>query len=145
MQQLRQRIDRLERELTPRRIAATGESATTDGLEPDSERALERALVRERSLLLSSGAVEIEPNFAYSSLDLGGGNLKRDAYGPGLALRIGLPGRFQLEAGVPYVWERRETAGVTSRADGVGDPYLALSKQLWAEQGAQPSVIGTLG
>lgn len=145
VQQLKQRIERLERELTPRRVAATDEGAMADGPEPDSERALERALVRERSLLLSAGRFEIEPNFAYSRLDLDGGNFKRDAYGPGLALRIGLPWRLQLDAGVPYVWERRETAGVTNRADGVGDPYLALSKQLLLEQGARPSVIGTLG
>ncbi len=145
VRQLKLRIDRLERELTPRRTAAADDSAEVEALEPDSDRALERALVRERGLLLSAGSFEIEPNVVYSRIDLNGGSLKRDAYGPAIGFRIGLPARFQFEAGVPYVWERRETAGVETRADGTGDAYVALSKQLLLEKGALPSVIATLG
>ncbi len=145
VRQLKQRIDSLERELTPRRVAQSTGAPAADAAGPDSDRALERALVRERGLLLSAGAFEIEPNFVYSRLELSGGSFKRDAFGPGLAFRVGLPARFQFEAGVPYVWERRETAGTETRADGIGDAYVALSKQLLLERGALPSVIGTLG
>lgn len=146
VRQLRERIAALERELTPRRVpAATAANAAIpddDDDDADSNRALERALVRERGLLLSAGTIEIEPNFIYSQLSIDG--LRRDAYGPGLAIRAGLPARWQLEAGVPYVWERREFGGVVSRANGEGDAYVALSKQLLGERAFVPSLIGTL-
>lgn len=142
IRQLRQRIDTLERELTPRRIPASTPSPLSEDEDSDSNRALERALVRERGVLLSPRTVEIEPNFVYSQLSIDG--LRRDAYGPGLALRVGLPARWQLEAGIPYVWERRESGGVASRARGEGDAYVALSKQLLTERARVPSLIGTL-
>ncbi len=145
VRQLRQRIAALERELTPRQIVPANAAATAptpDDDDADSNRALERALVRERGLLLSAGTLEIEPNFIYSQLDVSG--LRRDAYGPGIAIRAGLPARWQLEAGVPYVWERRESGGAVNRASGEGDAYLALSKQLLSERAYLPSLIGTL-
>lgn len=142
IRQLRQRIDTLERELTPRRVAASTASPLPEDEDGDSNRALERALVRERGLLLSPRTVEIEPNFGYSQLNIDG--LRRDAYGPGLALRVGLPARWQFEAGMPYVWERRETAGTVNRASGEGDAYVALSKQLLTERARLPGLIGTL-
>lgn len=145
VQLLKERIRSLERQLTPLRIATNDPDLPMIDAESDSDRALERALVRERGLLLSAGIFEIEPNFVYSHIDRHSTNFKRDAFGPGLSLRIGLPGRFQLEVGVPYVWERREIAGVSTRADGIGDAYLALSTQLMAERAALPGVIGTLG
>lgn len=144
VRQLRQRIDTLERELTPRRVPAAARAAAPEGDDEDgdSNRALERALVRERGLLLSARTVEVEPNFVYSQLAING--LRRDAYGPGLAIRAGLPARWQLEAGIPYVWERRESGGTVSRANGEGDAYVAASRQLLTERGSLPSLIGTL-
>ncbi|MCM0044108.1 MAG: hypothetical protein NBV65_05690 [Burkholderiaceae bacterium] len=142
VRQLRQRIDTLERELTPRRVPAPTRTAAPEDEDGDSNRALERALVRERGLLLSARTVEVEPNFVYSHLAIDG--LRRDAYGPGLAIRAGLPARWQLEAGVPYVWERRESGGTVSRAHGEGDAYVAASRQLLTERGSLPSLIGTL-
>ncbi len=142
VRQLRQRIDTLERELTPRRVPAHTRTAAPEDEDGDSNRALERALVRERGLLLSARTVEVEPNFVYSHLAIDG--LRRDAYGPGLAIRAGLPARWQLEAGIPYVWERRESGGTVSRAHGEGDAYVAASRQLLTERGSLPSLIGTL-
>src|SRR5439155_175072 len=108
-QQLRQRVEILEREVTPRRIAqarpapVAADAGAED--EEDSNRALERALVRERGLLLSPGVYEIEPNFVYSHTNIASAAFLRDSYGPGLALRAGLPWRSQLELTVPYVFE----------------------------------------
>jgi hypothetical protein len=113
-----------------------------DGLREDSNRALERALVRERGLLLSSGVYEIEPNFIYSHAS--SGTLRRDSYGPGIALRAGLPWGSQLDASLPYVVERRQTGAATTNSSGVGDFSIGLSHQLLTEQGARPSLIGSL-
>lgn len=145
VQRLRERIARLEPGSSPQRFDPGAEPAADDELDPDSERALERALVRERGLLLSPRRVEIEPNFAYSYFDTQGGSLKRQAYGPGLSLRLGLPARFQFEAGIPYVWERRDSAGTKTRASGTGDGYVALSRQLLLEGRGRPGVIASLG
>ena len=83
-----QRIELLERELTPARVGTdtTANKAPQDA-SPDSNRALERALVRERAVLLSSGSAEIEPNFVASHSSGDGGyrrteSRRRSARGP---------------------------------------------------------------
>ena len=91
-----ERIRLLERALTPARIETESivKTAPQDA-EADSNRALERALVRERAVLLSSGAVEVEPNLvvSHSSGDAG---FRRTSLSPGLTLRAGLPGKSQV-------------------------------------------------
>lgn len=118
--------------------------ATADAGEGDH--ALERALVRQGGLLLPKGAVEIEPNFAYSHTSTESNHFRRDAYGPGLAARWGLPYESQLDISSSYVIERRrsDTAG-SSRSDGIGDVSLGLSHQFFEETDSTPAFIGFVG
>lgn len=145
IRQLRQRIEVLEREATPRRIAQQRIApAMPEDEQADSNRALERALVRERGLLLSPATFEVEPNFIYSHSDYGSGGFRRDSYGPGLTLRAGLPRHSQIEMTLPYVVERLRNDSTSSRSHGRGDLVLGLSHQLLIERGRLPSVIGAL-
>ena len=145
-EQLRQRVEILEREVTPRRIAQARPApvAADADDEEDSNRALERALVRERGLLLSPGVHEIEPNFVYSHTNIASAAFRRDSFGPGLALRAGLPWRSQLELAVPYVFEQRRSGTVETNASGFGDWSVGLSHQLLSERSSVPGLIGTI-
>ena len=145
-----ERIRLLERALTPARVEQEGVAATAaaasapQDAETDSNRALERALVRERAALLSSGTVEVEPNFVLShSSDEGG--FRRTSLGPGVTVRAGLPGRSQVEATLPYVVEKITSSGQTTHSDGRGDLSLTASHQLMTETGDLPSLVGSLG
>lgn len=140
-QRLRERIEMLEREVTPRRIKQSTRPLVIED-QGDSNRALERALVREGGLLLSAGRFEAEANFVYSHRNDALSGVRRSAFGPGLSLRAGLPWRSQLELAVPYVFERRRDNGISTRSDGWGDLSLGLSHQILREQGARPSLIG---
>jgi hypothetical protein len=147
-QQLRQRVEILEREVTPRRIGQTRPApvaavAGADDAE-DSNRALERALVRERGLLLSSGVYEIEPNFIYSHISNDSAAFRRDSFGPGLTLRAGLPWRSQLELALPYVFEQRRSGIVSTNASGFGDWSIGVSHQLLSERPFVPGLIGAI-
>jgi hypothetical protein len=139
-----QRIEMLERALTPPRVATGAGAATApEDAAADSNRALERALVREGALLLSSGTVEVEPNFVISHSS-GDGGFRRNSFGPGLTLRAGLPGRSQVEASLPYVFERIRNGNQSTHSDGVGDVSLAASHQFMAETENLPSLVGSL-
>jgi hypothetical protein len=143
--ELRERIRVLEREVTPVRVEhARAARSAADEIDEDSNRALERALVRERGLLLSPGAVELEPNFVYSHQNDGALGFRRDSFGPGLALRVGLPGRSQLELGLPYVVERRRDRTDTTRAEGIGDFNIGIAHQIVAESPSMPGLIGAI-
>jgi hypothetical protein len=110
-----------------------------------SDRSLERALVREGAVLVPFGAFEVEPNFSYSRIDREGTAFRRQAYGPGVALRLGLPWLSQLDLSVPYVVEDRRTILGSSSANGIGDISFALSHQLLAETPDLPNVVASLG
>lgn len=142
-----QRIELLERELTPARVGP-GTSTRTSSTAPqdaadDSNRALERALVREGALLLSSGTAEVEPNFV-ASHSSGEGGFHRTSFGPGVTVRVGLPGKSQVEASLPYVFERIKNDGQSLHNDGIGDLSVAASHQFLAETGKLPSLVGSL-
>lgn len=143
--QLRQRIEVLEREVTPRRVkqARTSPAVAEDDA-ADSNRALERALVREGSLLLSPGVYEVEPNFVYSYSDSDSAAFRRDSFGPALAFRAGLPWRSQFEINVPYVVERRRSGAVETHSQGRGDLTLGISHQFLTERASSPGLIGAL-
>lgn len=149
-QQLRQRVESLEREVTPRRIGlsrAAPAAASVDAeanAEEDSNRALERALVRERGLLLSPGKFEIDPNFSYSHATNDTSSFRRDAVSPGLILRAGLPWRSQLELALPYIYEYRRNGALSSSASGFSDWSAGISHQLLSERAYVPSLLGTL-
>lgn len=144
---LRERVEMLERELTPRRIAPVrAEPAAPEDAGEDVNRALERALVRENGLLLSPGTFELEPNLVYSHIEDGSSDFRRDSFGPGLVFRMGLPARLQFDAALPYVFERRRDGAASTRsADGIGDLSVGLSRQFLAEGPAPLSLTGRLG
>ena len=108
----------------------------------DINRALERALVREGGLLLSSGTAEIEANFQYSHQSIDTIAFRRDAFGPAFDSRVGLPWKSQFEVQVPYVVEYRRTAAGSHNSNGVGDISLSLSHQLVAGREGAPGLIG---
>lgn len=142
---VQRQISNLEKELGPMKIDRRGvRAAATDEMIEDGNRALERALVSERSLLLSAGASEVELNFAYSHRNDHSANIRRDAYGPGIALKVGLPGQTQVEIAAPYVFERQRTASVSRSADGIGDVSIGISRQLISPTASLPGVIGSL-
>lgn len=142
---LRSRITVLERELTPGRIEhARRGRFSIDEDEGDSNRALERALVREGGLLLSPGTLELEANFAYSYRNDNYSQTRRHALGPALAFRAGLPWHSQIEASVPYVYERRRDRTVPNNSNGLGDFSLTLSHQLMNEGPSAPALIGSI-
>ena len=112
-------------------------------------RALERALVREGGLVLPPKVIEVEPRLEYSYRGIQGLNLvtingvaqvaqqdlRSDKFETSVAVRGGLPGKFQAEVRVPYVWidQNRATSTVLSeseRVSGWGDVELSLTKQL---------------
>lgn len=145
IQQLRQRIQVLEREVTPHRIrlGRTASDVPEDDQE-DSNRAMERALVRERGLLLSPGTYEIEPNFVYSYIDSDSTDFRRHSFGPALSVRVGLPWHLQFDVVLPYVAERIRSGGEETRSHGRGDLVLGISHQFLTEQASRPSLIGAL-
>jgi hypothetical protein len=143
IRELRERIWALERQATPVRIEQAHAAGDAAGeTDEDSNRALERALVREGGLLLSSGAVELEPSFVYSHRNDAG--FRRDSYGPGLALRAGLPRRSQLELALPYVVEHRSDGNDSTRAQGIGDFDIGVAHQFVNESRATPGLIGAI-
>ena len=142
---LRSRIKVLERELTPGKIEnARRGRFSIDQDQGDSNRALERALVREGGLVLSPGTLELEPNFAYSYRNDNFSQTRRHSLGPALAFRAGLPWRSQLEATLPYVFERRRDSMEPNNSDGIGDLTLGLSHQIMDEGPSAPALIGSI-
>jgi hypothetical protein len=61
-----------------------------------------------------------------------------------VTVRVGLPGQWQVEGTVPYVFETIRSGSQSTHADGVGDLSVAASHQFIAESDRLPSVIGSL-
>jgi hypothetical protein len=142
---LRERIRSLERSsLAPQPAQPQSVLLSPDDNE-FGNRALERALVRESSVLLPQSRVEVEPNFVISQATDSATGFQRQAYGPAFTVRAGLPWRTQVEVTAPYVFERRRSAGTVTESDGTGDFSVSLSHQLFGERGYRPSLVGTLG
>jgi hypothetical protein len=131
------------------------------GAADEGARALERALVREGGLVLPRKVIEVEPRFEYLYRGVQGLNvvtvnglpqaapqdLRSDKVEASVAIRAGLPGSFQVEARLPYVWvdQNRATSGVLSeseRASGWGDIELGVTKQLATAR--RGGVLGSL-
>ena len=127
-------------------VAPAAEVADADAaILDDVNRALERALVRQGGLLLMPGTVEAELNFVYSHVSRDSTGFRRDAYGPGLAVRVGLPFDSQISVAVPYVFENRRTPSGSSSGDGVGDVFVSLAHQFVMESGWWPNVFASVG
>ena len=90
-------------------------------------------------MTLAPKTFELEPNFVYSHTSITG--FQRDAFGPGVTVRAGLPWSSQLELALPYVVEHRRSGGVSTQASGIGDLSLSVSHQLLGERPRIPGLI----
>jgi hypothetical protein len=143
--------------------APTPSASEEQAREDEGARALERTLVREGGLVLPKGAMEVEPRFQYTyrgseglRIATNGGvaqvvdqDVKRNELEASLGVRIGLPGSFQAEVRLPYVWLRETRATLSAlseseRASGWGDLELGLTKQLLAADRGRLGVLGSL-
>lgn len=137
-------------------------TANTDVTDDDLNRALSRTLVEQGGLVLPPWLAEISPEveYTYKKTDglriftangqptIGQSDLRRDTATAAVTGRLGLPWSSQVEARVPFVYDRfRETVPGRDRSDsdiGVGDVQVTLSKQLLREQGALPDLLAAL-
>jgi hypothetical protein len=151
IQELRQRLDQLERE---RPVAPSGVAAA----DATVQRALERSLIEQGGLLLPAGTFDIVPELQYShfgsnQLGIVGAAVTnvvfhQDTLETGLIARYGLPFDAQFNLHVPYIvsWTRTSAIGTTtSRTDtGIGDVDFGLSKQILYERGLIPDVLAQI-
>lgn len=136
---LKQRIRTLESEAqavavaAPLAIAEPAPARAAD--DPEEDRALERALVREGIAVLPPGSYEIAPSIGWShpASDY-------DTYSASLDGRLGLSGGWMIGAGIPFL-NRDTPFGGNS---GVGDASVAVWKEIWAQDGTWPSLVANL-
>lgn len=169
IQDLQRRVEALEQRLkdrgTPSQTSTPSAAGAVSSAVEDEEstRALERTLTRQGGLVLPAGAYELEPRAEYSYRGTEGlaivnsGNqaqvanqtVRRNRLEPSLGLRVGLRADSQAEMRLPYgmVREDRAMSGAlreTSEDTGVGDIELGFTKQLRAERGARPGLLGSV-
>jgi hypothetical protein len=147
---LKQRIRTLEAEAanhTAQIAAAPVPAARPEGAlrrgagDPEEDRALERALVRRGIVVLAPYVAEITPGmfWSHSGSDVGGSS--DDLFGATLDARIGLPGGWMLGGQVPFLHRSSDAFGNNT---GPGDISATIWKQITAQDGAWPSVVGSI-
>ena len=147
---LKQRIRTLEAEVADRSAqtaaapvpAAKPEGAPSrEARDPEEDRALERALVRRGTAVLSPYVAEVTPGlfWSHSGSDLDGSS--DDLFGATLDARIGLPGGWMLGGQAPLLYRSSDAFGDNT---GPGDISVAVWKQITARDGALPSVVGSI-
>lgn len=109
--------------------------------DPEEERALERALVREGLSVLPRGSWEMTPGFVWAHSGSSAVRSRSDDYIATLDARIGLPWNTMLGIGVPYYVEADREFGENS---GFGDIALRVWKQFLAQGNNTPSLVGSL-
>ena len=133
-----------------------------------AQAALERMLINRGGLLIPTNVLEVEPSFTYihSSADtiringftilpvlvigdIVSQRVRTDTMIPTLTFRYGLPWNFQLETRVPYVYTNQLVVSADGQANsrsfgGIGDVEVALSHQLFQEQGWRPGLLGSM-
>ena len=133
-----------------------------------AQSALERTLIETGGLLLPAGTLEIEPAFSYSLSasdsvdvdclliadilcigDINSERLRRESYLGELTFRLGLPWDMQLDARVPYSYEKSvsifgDGESEVAKKSEIGDIEIGLSRQLIRERGWKPGVLGEL-
>ena len=133
-----------------------------------AQSALERTLIETGGLLLPSGTFEVQPGFSYSLTatntvdvdclliadilcigDINSKRYRRESYLTDWTFRLGLPWDMQLDARVPFSYERSTAVfgnGDTEILDKeeLGDISIGLSRQLLREEGWKPGVLGEL-
>lgn len=150
------------------RAATLSAEEELDEVDRLAQSALERTMIQAGGLLLPAGTFEVEPGLSYSlsSLntvdidclliadilcigDINSESIRRESYLADVAFRFGLPWGMQLDARVPYSYERSTSVfgdGETEILEGkeLGDIEIALSRQLVQEEGWKPSILAEI-
>jgi hypothetical protein len=145
--------------------AAAGAPAATSPADEEAElAALSRTLVQRGGLVLPAWRAEFIPSFAYANRTIQGlalaptpegiptvadQRLRDDQIHATAGFRLGLPWASQIELHVPYTWMRQSrTLGdgthLVNEDSGIGDVDLALSHQLFREEGWRPDLTGAI-
>lgn len=103
-------------------------------------RALERTLVQQGAMVLSSGRFELSPQLSYAHWDTDRSTF-RDEWDGVLSFRGGFGRGWQAQVAVPYV----HLSTASDSGSGLGDISLSLSKELRREGGLWPGVLASVG
>jgi hypothetical protein len=139
-----------------------------DAEERQASQALDQALIVRGGLLLPSGTVEIDNTTSYFSSttdrinidgfallpvlvvgDIASQRVRKDLLLPTFSARLGLPGKLQFDAYIPYGYQLNRTVDVnntqTSQSTfGLGDVAFGLSRQLAVEHGRIPDLLANV-
>jgi hypothetical protein len=109
----------------------------------EMERALERTLVREGTLVLPPWTYEITPQVSYGHWDSVQDPITRNSYSAGLSFRMGLPWQSQVTVSLPYTYDQGRDGFPSS--SGLGDAGVLFSKELLIDDGWVPNLVGSVG
>jgi hypothetical protein len=139
-----------------------------DAEERQASQALDQALIVRGGLLLPSGTVEIDNTTSYFSSttdrinidgfallpvlvvgDIASQRVRKDLLLPTFSTRLGLPGKLQFDAYIPYGYQLNRTVDVnntqTSQSTfGLGDIMFGMSRQLSVEHGRIPDLLANV-
>ncbi len=149
-------------------VATLSAEEELDEVDRLAQSALERTLIQAGGLLLPAGSFEIQPGLSYSLItantvdidclliadilcigDINSKRFRRESYLTDWTFRLGLPWDMQLDARVPWGYERSTAVFGDGQREilekmELGDVSIALSKQLLREEGWKPGVLGEL-
>ena len=121
----------------------TAVNAATPSDDQESERALERTLVREGALVLPTWRFQLTPQFSYAHWDKIQDPFISNTYSGALSVAMGLPWQSQISVSVPYVFDQGRNGNPSS--SGFADVGFLLSKELLVENGPVPNLVGSVG
>ena len=147
---LRERIRLLESDAASR--AAGAETAPLRAIrpaeaprravdDPEEDRALERALVRRGNVVLGPYVAEIAPSLFWSHSGRDSTGSTDDLIGAALDARVGLPGGWMVGGRAPLLYRSVDGSGDNT---GIGDVSVAVWKEITAQDGMLPSLVGSL-
>jgi len=146
-EQLKQRVDALERQLAAGGRTDTPVVVGLDASAPKPRRdmdadlagsAIEETLGAKGLVLLAPGTFRFTPSLSWSHS--GQGADRSDSYVLGTGLEAGLPLGMAVSLRQPYVW--RDTANGSN--NGAGDFSISLAKRLNNESDTMPSFVARL-
>jgi hypothetical protein len=147
-EQLKQRVDALERKLAAGGRTDTPVVVGLDASAPKPRRdmeadlagsAIEETLGAKGLVLLAPGTFRFTPSLSW--VHSGSGANRRDSYVLGTGLEAGLPMGFAVAIQQPYIW--RDTSNGSN--SGAGDFGISLAKKLNNETDTMPSFVARLG
>jgi len=141
---LKQRIETLESRLAGRTIAPPSpnvSSAPVEQGDPETERALARALERRGASVLPAGILEITPGTFWAHSGRDALATRDDLIGGSIDVRIGAGDGWMLGANLPLLHRDIQDVGQNS---GIGDISVAVWKSLMRESSGRPSLVGNV-